>query len=275
MAAARKALARQHRGGMANLAGNTFESFFAIWRVLAALERLLRGHESKLAFQLKNCHVDDWVEDLKTERHFFQLKRKKSVSWGSVRSEFVSQLATGVKGKRVKVSLVVHTELQVTKLRAAKGAVAGAEVLYFPGSLYPQDIIASKPANLAVRAVCVESSPTRSDLEAIWSSIDFAWQKVRKPGKFVDVEAVLDALSDQNFPPLRHPWQPTQVWKRAEKLLKRVGGLSFEINGGHFSYSDGAGTEGRVSCRTPTFRTFALRVLTHRPKNLDAVWDLL
>lgn len=275
MAAARKAQARQHRGGMANLAGNTFESFFGIWRVLAALERLLRGHESKLALQLKHCHVDDWVEDLKTERHFFQLKRKKAVSWGTVRSEFVSQLSTGVKGKTVKVTLVVRTQLQVTKLRAAKKAVAGAEVLYFPGSLYPQDVITSKPANLTVRAVCVESSPTRSELEAIWSSIDFAWQKVRKPGKFVGIEGVLDALPDQNFPPLRHPWQPTPSWNKAEKLLNRVPGLSFGINGGHFTYSDGAGTEGRLSCRTTTFRKFALRVLTQRPKNLDAVWELL
>ncbi len=184
MAAAKSKLVKQHTGGMANLAGGVFETHFAIWRVLGALELLLTGDHTRLALQLKDCHVDDWVEDGACERHFFQLKRKKTVTWSAVRSEFVAQLSTKLKGKNVKVSLVVCSKAQVQSLRSAKKAVPGARVLFFPPSLRPQDVLKAAPVVDTVRAACVKPA-TPSDLETIWSSIDFAWQKVRKPGKFV------------------------------------------------------------------------------------------
>ena len=266
---------RQHTGGMANLAGNVFETHFGIWRVIRALERLSAGEQSRLAPQLRKCDVDDWVEDRKAERHFFQLKHKKKLSWGAVRSEFESQLATRVKGKSVTVALVVRTKLQQKKLRKARGAVAGARVVFFSGAIQPQVVIASAPALTTLRAAFVGDAPTRSDLEAIWSSIDFAWQKVRKPGKFVEVERVLEALTDQNFPPLRHRWRSPPHWNAAEKLLRRVHGLSFSLDGGYFLYDDGSGTRGRYSSRTSVFREFVRRVLKVRPKNLEAVRDIM
>lgn len=109
----------------------------------------------------------------------------------------------------------------------------------------------------------------------IWSSIDFTWQKVRKPGKFVGVARVLEALPDQNFPPLRHSWKSPPRWREAENLLREVRGLSFSLDGGYFIYDDGSGTKGRYSSRTSAFRKFVRRVLKMRPKNLDALRDIL
>lgn len=52
-----KKQARQHTGGMANLAGNVFESHFGTWRVVSALERLSVGEAAATdeAANFKEC----------------------------------------------------------------------------------------------------------------------------------------------------------------------------------------------------------------------------
>lgn len=56
-AATKLKLKRKNRGGLANLAGNTYESHFAVWRVLLAVEQLHGRVLSRLALQLRGCHV--------------------------------------------------------------------------------------------------------------------------------------------------------------------------------------------------------------------------
>lgn len=268
-------LKRQNKGGMGNLAGNTYESHFAIWRVLLAVEQLRDGALSRLALQLRNSPVDDWVEELERERRHFQLKNKKDVRWSEVSAGFFQQWRSGRrKGRTLRVVLVVPSQRQSRTLARSKKAIARVEVRYFPSAVRPQDLFSRQPVQLTLRAACVERSPTSSDLEAIWSSIDFAWQKVRKPGRFVPIGAVLGALPDRELP-LRQPWRPFADWRRAERVLRQVDGFSFGVRDGHFTYSDGTGTDGRKSCRISDFRGFVQRVLKQRPKNLAAVQDIL
>lgn len=267
------ALQRRHRGGLSNFTGNLYESHFAVWRVLVALRALEQGIRTRVAIQLRDCHVDDLVEARGADRAYFQLKRKAKASWREVRSDFVKELGAQRAGT-TSVTLVVNSEALAVRLANSRHAVVGANVLCFPAHDAPQAQIDDEPVVRDLVALCALAQPTPVNLETIWFAIDAAWQKARRPGKFVAVEKVVDALLDPEVP-VRVAWKPTRAWLQAEKLLAAIPGLSFEIIGGHFFYSDAAGSQGHVSCRTSTFRSLVRCVLQQKPRTIDDFQELV
>jgi hypothetical protein len=108
-----KQVDRQRLGGVASLSGNDFESHFAVWRVLLALERARLGKPGRLAQQLRACHVDDWAERDADGSRYFQLRRRRQQNWGQVREAFISQLAAG---KSASVTWVVASTALAARL---------------------------------------------------------------------------------------------------------------------------------------------------------------
>ncbi|MBL8954708.1 MAG: hypothetical protein JNK82_28280 [Myxococcaceae bacterium] len=270
----RAANRKQHLGGLANFHGSTFEHLFAVWRVVRAVTAACDGLELELSLQLPNCRVDDWVEDGPRRRDHFQLRRRRKTNWSTVAKAFEWQLAQRVASKSVGVILVVQSAVEARRLAHSPGRVRGARVDWFPSATRPRELLGEPRIRADLVASCIKELPTRSDIEAIWAAIDFAWWNARQPGAFVDVQRVIAALQDQNLP-LRFPWQPTAEWEQAEKLLRRVRGFSFSVRDGHFLYRDGAGTSGRLSCRTTSFRKFVRLVLKQRPSDLNATRSIL
>jgi len=260
---------------VASFAGNEFERLFGVYRVLVSLEALRKGTTRRLALQLRDCHVDDWVEDEPGARRHYQLRRRARQSWNDVRDAFQSQLRASVRGKALTVTWVVAKKGQASLLRTSVGRVEGAKVEHFPGWLRPECHIAGGPSRGALVSACVVPRPTRSDLEAIWKDVAFAWESVRCPGRFVSIKAVLERCDDQSQAPLRYSWTPPSWWTRAEQRLRGLRDFGFRLEDGHFFYSTTTGIQGRFSCRSEAFRQFANNVVTHRPRNLADVLELL
>jgi hypothetical protein len=264
-----KKLARQHAGGLANFHGNTFEHCFGVWRVVLALYQLAGGKPSRLALQLKDAHVDDWVEESGGKRRHFQLKRKTRVSWREVAEDFKAQLRTADE-----VTLVVASSAQRKSLARSPARVAKAGVMVFPRHHKPERLLKTSLVRQAVVAACVKSKPTSADLDFLWAVIDFAWQNVRQPGLFKPVREIWEHLPDRTHL-LRQTWTPTARWLKAAKVLSAIAGFTFSLDGGHLFYDDGAGTRGILSCRTSDFDEFVRSVLKTRPQSLDDVRELL
>ncbi len=259
----RKSVALQHRGGVANLRGNAFEEFFAVWRVLEALH--VAHVPTGLACQLKNCSVDDWVEDAPTERRHFQLKRKRSTRWSEVANEFSTELSKR-RAKRASVTLVVGHRATAGRLSSSKQRVPGSEVLLFNRSLKPSEHWSDRRTGAAITRLSIGPT-TASERELVWSTIRTAWLNARKPGYFISIQRVIAALPDRTLP-LRLPWTPTTRWRAAEKLLRAVSGFSFTLEDGAFTYEEAGGVRGSFSCRTSLFKEFIDRVLKKPPTQL-------
>lgn len=260
-----KSLAAQHRGGVANLKGNSFEDFFAEWRVLVSLEAALAGQYGRLACQLKNCRVDDWAEDDSSRRRF-QLKLKKSVRWSEVATDFAAERARGAI-----VTLVVGHQKARSRLLKSKHRAGG--VLLFNRSLKPSDHWNDSQTGAQLDRLGTKPL-TASDRQLICAVITSAWREARKPGYFVSIHQVVKALPDHTLP-LRLPWVPTPAWKRAAPILAAIRRFSFRLVDGYFSYDFGNGISGSFSCRTSHFRKFISAVLKNRPAKLADLRGLL
>ena len=254
----------RHRGGLASFVGNEYEQLFGVYRVVLALESLRRGTALRLALQLKGCAV---------ERQHFQLRRRGRQSWRDVREAFTEQLRAG-RGTPMITWVVAHPK-QAKRLQRSTGRIAQVRIEYFPGWLGPDRHVVRGPAHLALRAACVVALPTLSDLEAIWKDVAFAWESVRRPGRFVAVEQVLGRIDAQSQSPLRFLWSAPKWWTPAERLLRKVDGFTFRVEDGHLFYDSGAGLQGRFSCRSSGFREFAARVVARSPRVLSEVLELL
>lgn len=264
-------LARQHRGGLANFRGGVFEEMFGVYRTLLAVESLLTGNKTRLALQLRNAPVDDWVEARGSERHHFQLKRSRSTSWAAVAEEFRAQLQSG--GNRT-VTLVVSSTNRARRLLRSRRREAAWRVIHFSGATKPRHQWRRGPVANVVERLCLRAVPTDSEREAIWSAIKTAWENVRKPGAFVDVAAVIEALPDRQIP-IATPWNTDRRTERAMKILHAIEGMKVAIERGHFLYWFRDGIEGSISCRTSDFRKFVTEVLQQHPVQLDDVRGLL
>ncbi len=238
--------------------------------MVLGLDKLKARLDTRLALQLKDSHVDDWVEATSQERHHFQLKNKHVVRWGEVRRDFENELSNGA----TSVCLVVSNTRQRSRLLRSRARVARATVMAFPSALKPVRVVASATVRRALRAICVKPGPRATDLEMLWMVIAHTWRNTRKPGSFVRTSRVLDALVDPGVP-LRFRWKPTKDWLRAKKHLSVIRDFTFRIEDGHFFHDDGAGARGRLSCRTPEFSEFIRLVLKNPPSTLDSVRALL
>jgi hypothetical protein len=198
---------KKHLGGLANLHGSNFEDHFGTWRVVLGLDKLRAKLDTRLALQLKDSHVDDWVEATNQERHHFQLKNKKVVRWDEVRRDFENELSAGA----TSACLVVSNTRQRSQLLRSKTRVARARVMVFPAALNPVRVVAAASVRRALRAICVKPGPRGTDLEMLWMVIAHTWRNTRKPGRFVRTSRVLDALIDPGVP-LRFRWKPTKDW---------------------------------------------------------------
>lgn len=255
--------------------GNEFERLFAIYRILFAVDEVSCGAPVRFAAQLKNAHVDDWVEDRAKSRAHFQLKRVKSLGWSAVRSDFATQAAPRVGGKALQLSLVVPTKSLVRKLNQARRRVPGVLVMHFPGWTAPDAHIGSDgPGRAALFSACVLTMPTRSDLEAIWKEVAFAWDNARKLGAFVPARRVLARLKDQHLP-IKRAWEPTADWRSARKQLSRIRELSVEVRSGMLLYSTSSGIDGMISCTSAGFERFVEAVNRKRPVNVESLLELM
>ncbi len=194
-----KQVDRQHLGGVASLSGNDFESHFAVWRVLLALERARLGEPARHAQQLRACHVDDWAER-DADSRYLQLRRRRQQNWGQVREAFISQLAVG---KSASVTWVVASTALALRLRRARGRLPKVDILQFPGWLEPARHVAAGPTHAALRAACVVNAPSTSDLELLWKDVSYAWLNTRRLGSFIPIGRVLAHLDDDGATPLR------------------------------------------------------------------------
>lgn len=203
---------RQHRGGIAAFRGHTYEEFFATYRLLLAVRGQLDGRRVRAALQLKNCHVDDWVEDDAIERRFFQLKNSKAQTWGAVRGAFEAQARDRPRGRKMSLNLVIPAKSTRKRLLAARRRPANVRVQLFPSFAAPADYIRRNGvARAALEQACVLPLPTNSDLEVLWKETAFGWTNIRKPGAFVDTTRLVEALADQKHVPLVFRWEPTGI----------------------------------------------------------------
>ncbi len=270
-----KSVTNMHRGGVAAVRGSDFERLFATYRILVAATEVAAGKQVRVASQLKNTRVDDWVEDRADLRSHFQLKRVKKLGWSAVRPDFEAQRRVRYKGRRLELCLVVASQKVAAQLRCARRPVKDVAVVVFPGEARPERLLRQAgKVQLAAAASCVLEKPTPSDLEMIWKDVAFAWENARRLGRFVDVGEVIGRLNDLPTP-IRRRWRPTRSWRDARAHLAQVNGVSVEVRSGMLSYSTSSGISGRLPCTSHRFRRFVEAVRRERPSSVESVLELL
>jgi len=237
-----KYLRNKNTGGRNNSKGNTFENFYAVFKIAQLINDNLAG-QARISSQL-SCFVDDLIIERldKNMAQFYQIKDVDRLTWRSgssfkIEDDFAMQKAVGDE-----ITLGTKTYLVVSKKDVQKNLKKNfpasishhTEIVFFPAAPTINHMLQVNPGFRSILVdICAINNPNSDKLEAIAAIILGVWDGGSK--EKVSVEDIVNGcfLMNPNFLK-RHAGQ---LLKNIESIFMSVKGFSYKVEHGFISWN--------------------------------------
>lgn len=275
-------LKNKNRGGMVNEKGNTYENFFAVYKIsLLSKDVLEREKQIVLASQIM-AFVDDLIiiNDIQENIYqHYQLKNTASLTWGSglrsIADDFAKQYNLNqALSKQSEITLVVSNpqlrDRLANKIPQQIAEFSKVDYFYFASSL-PKVIQEEQEFSQAVAYLCAFDNPEPDKIECVASVILGAWLSSDKSN--VSLREILEKSRQSQPSYIRYfGSQDVQIDPEVKKILAKIQGFTYSISKGFLQWQFANGLEEGTlpySIETENFRRFQERVKQNKPRTFD------
>jgi hypothetical protein len=212
-------LTRKNLGGVSNEKGNTYENFFAIYRLALLSQEVIENNRNIIFYSQILAFIDDLIIDYddNTPRQHYQLKNSTTVKWGSglksIADDFSKQYELNqVNSIESLLHLVVSDSSLKTKLDndLPDHICNYSRIVHFPYQSNIVKLIAQKPdLYKAIKYLCAFSKPDPDKIECVATVLLGAWISIDKSG--VPVKEILETAQKCQPSYIRSFGQQTQI----------------------------------------------------------------
>ncbi len=276
----------KHGGGVSNEKGNTYENFYATYKVAmlsaAAIEKQadIKFYSQILSF------VDDLIifyeEESRLQHH--QLKNSPIISWGSgfksISDDFEKQTVLNQSvGQESEIVLVVSDQQLQQRLTAScpTAIQAFSQVVYFPHRATLTQVIDALPEFAeAIRYLCAFENPAPDKVECVAKVLLGVWAADTKSD--LSVIDILTKAQDSSPSFIRSFDNTLLLDSEVAGILSNIANFSYNLSKGflHWQYGNSI-DQGTIPNRIghPSFHRFQQRIKASRPKTFEELEILL
>lgn len=276
----------KHRGGASNEKGNTYENFYATYKIAtlsaAAIEKQadIKFYSQILSF------VDDLIifheEESRLQHH--QLKNSPTISWSSglksISDDFEKQKVLNQSiGRDSEMVLVVSDQQLQQRLTASCPAAiqAFSKVSYFPHRATLTQVIDAVPEFAeAIRYLCAFENPAPDKVECVAKVLLGVWAADTKSD--LSVIDILTKAQDSSPSFIRSFDNTLLLDSEVAGILSNIANFSYNLSKGFLHWQYGNSIEqGTIPNRIghPSFNRFQQRIKASRPKTFEELEILL
>ncbi|SFD14963.1 hypothetical protein SAMN05518672_101746 [Chitinophaga sp. CF118] len=272
----KKYLINKLRGGRINERGNTFENYYACYKIMQITHAFpLQLHDFLISSQATSFVDDLYINDVKEKNEsFYQLKMGNDLSWGT---KFQSLFFDFNKQKNI---------LQYRKRKFKLYLVVGCSIVFekmkksLPAKLKKCTIIEYFPSHHSINSQLINNSQFRdvvshlcalndlNKLEALASCILGAWGSTNKNN--IPISDILNRVRNMGYSYLKSDI-PLYISPTLDSILRNISGFSYEIKNGYFSWTYGTADSGSIpnSIDSTEFRNIESEIIKEVPKTFD------
>lgn len=235
-------LKNKHQGGTNNSKGNTFENFFAIYKIALLAKKDIKDKDNLISSQIQ-CFVDDLAIETPSipGANYFQIKDVATLSWDSgqnhtIKECFELQLALGeTEGIDTKCIMVVSRKSVCDSLKkeTPEAIKNKTDIIHFNAAASINQLIqVNEDFRDAMSNICALTNPSTDKLEAIATIILGVWDASDKTK--VTIDQLLKKCYDIN--PNYIIGFESLLPSNVENILQRIDGLAFEVENSYLKW---------------------------------------
>ncbi|MBE9189380.1 hypothetical protein IQ230_03170 [Gloeocapsopsis crepidinum LEGE 06123] len=283
-----KYLKNKNRGGSNNTKGNTYENYFAVYRIALLSPEVLEEHKEIQISSQVLAFVDDLIIEYVNENIIwhYQLKNSSDITWDkgkktnqSIADDFHKQYQLNKsQSKESELHLVVSYQYLLDKLKAdiPTSLEQYSRVIYFPYEDSLEEVLKKEDSfRHAIEYLCAFDNPDPDKIECVASVLLGAWTSSTKSNSVKDILKKAQASTPSFIRSFSKEWQ---LDPEVENILSKIEDFQYNLTKGflHWKYKDGLdlGTF-PYSCDTEQFRKFQQCIKKRKPTCFDELEEFL
>lgn len=281
-----KYVRNKRQGGSSNEKGNTYENFFAVYRLACLARDVLEERKSIQVLSQILAFVDDLIIDHHEDtclRHY-QLKNSSTVTWGtglkSIADDFKKQHDLNqALARQSDLNLVVSSQELQRSLSASQpeSIKPYSQVLHFPfAPNLPQVLQQKEDFREAIQYLSAFEDPPPDKIECVACVLLGAW--VACAHSSISVMDVLKKAQESTPSYIRSFKQEFQLDSEVMKILSNIEGFTYNLAKGflHWKFRDGL-DEGTYPYSTEAvqFGRFQNLIKKHQPTTFEELEGFL
>ncbi len=236
----RKYFKNKQRGGAVNHRGNTYEQYFATFKIIESINNYPTTLSQVKISTQTNSFVDDLFILNGVVRHFFQLKTSIKLSWRkgfkSLQFDFLVQKRLELYNKRKFRLNLVTSQLQLKNTLTTSlpsGLKGCTNVVYFPYyESIPKQITNDTEFKKQLVALCAINSVDK--LEALAQCVVGVW--VSCDQKNIVLSDILSQVRNMGYSFIKTD-VPSYLDQSTIDILNNINNFNYKINsGGYFEW---------------------------------------
>jgi hypothetical protein len=275
-------LTRKNLGGVSNEKGNTYENFFAIYKLALLSQEVIENKRNIIFYSQILAFIDDLIIDFddNTLRHHYQLKNSITVKWGSglksIADDFSKQYELNqVNSIESLQHLVVSDSSLKTKLdNDLPDHISDySQIVHFPYQSNIVKLIAQKTELYeAIKYLCAFSEPDPDKIECVATVLLGAWASTDKSG--ASVKEILETAQKCQPSYIRSFGQQMQIDTEVANILNQIENFTYNLTKGflHWEYANGL-EEGTLpySIESDKFQRFQELIKRNKPTSFEDI----
>lgn len=276
----------KNRGGFSNEKGNTFENFFATYKIAELINSNEVNNLDNISFSSQELFfVDDLIindKSLKKISHY-QIKNVQSLSWGdggfkTLADDFRVQIKLNKSlNLNCRCYLVISNESLIGKLQSTlpKTIEENTEVLFF---LYDSVLTSALSKNTeffsAIEKICVNKD--RDKVESVATTLIGVW--IASGKKNITLKSILEAAIKSSPSFVRPLGTKFDLKETTKAILNNIKDFTYNTDRGFLDWNYKAGLETGIlpySCVTEKFEKFEKILAEQHPLDFNSLEPFL
>jgi len=238
-------LKNKNKGGIVNEKGNTYENFFAVYKISVLSKDVLENEKQIVLASQIMAFVDDLIINDIQENIYqhYQLKNTASLTWGSglrsIADDFAKQYNLNqTVSKQSEMTLVVSNfqlrDRLANQIPQQIAEFSKVDYFYFASSL-PKVLQEEQEFSQAVAYLCAFDNPEPDKIECVASVILGAWLSSDKSN--VSIREILEKSRQSQPSYIRYfGSQDVQIDPEVKKILDQIQGFTYSISKGFLQW---------------------------------------
>ena len=281
-----KYLKNKYKGGISNEKGNTYENFFAIYKIALLSARAIEQRTEIKFYSQILSFVDDLVILYETENKLqhHQLKNSPKIAWGSnlksISNDFAKQEALNQSINRQSEMVLVVSDRQLQQrlaITCPSEIREFSQAVYFPFRENLMEVVYAVPKfHDAIKYLCAFEDPAPDKIECVAKVLLGVWAADAKSD--VSILDILTKAQDSSPSFIRSFDDTLLLDLEIASILSNITGFSYNLSKGflHWQYGNNI-DQGTIPYRIghPNFNRFQNRIKAAKPKTFEAFEVLL
>lgn len=273
-------LQNKNRGGINNEQGNTYENYFAIYKIALMSIKILEEQKIIKFYSQILAFVDDLIISHENDNllEHYQLKNSNSISWGSgeksISDDFSKQIVLNQDiSKSSEINLVVSDKNLKERLseNCPQNIQEFSQTIYFPYRTNLMHVIADVPSfHEAIEYLSAFDNPDPDKIECVATVLLGAWMISDKSD--VSAQEILTKAQSSSPSYIRSFNISLSLDSDVSNILGNIENFSYNLTKGfmHWQYGDNLET-GTYPYRIDhaQFERFQELIKEHKPTNFE------